>query len=70
MNILFVRTDRFSKSYITKIVNQVALVSCQITPTWKIECKDFKDVIPMPGLMILSIATLPIMAYVDYYMAD
>jgi DNA adenine methylase len=39
------KPSRFSKAYITKIVNQVAKVSSLINSNWNFQTKDFRDII-------------------------
>lgn len=62
------KPDRFSKAYITKIVNQVARVACQITSSWKFECKDFREVIIESSENDIIYCDPPYHGrYVDYY---
>ena len=62
------KPNRFSKSYITKIVNQVAQVSCQINSLWKFECKDFREVILKSTESDIIYCDPPYYGrYVDYY---
>ncbi|MBP7497701.1 MAG: Dam family site-specific DNA-(adenine-N6)-methyltransferase [Bacteroidales bacterium] len=62
------KPERFSKAYITKIVNQVANVACLLTPYWKIECKDFREVISSASENDIIYCDPPYHGrYVDYY---
>lgn len=62
------KINRFNKSYITKIVNQVYKVSECITSGWIFECADFKEVIKKAGENDIIYCDPPYFGrYVDYY---
>ena len=59
---------RFSKAYITKIVNQVHDVACLIQPEWRFLNKSFKEVIPEATENDIIYCDPPYAGrYVDYY---
>lgn len=62
------KPDRFSKAYVTKIVNQTANVACQITDKWIFECTDFRKVISEASSSDIIYCDPPYHGrYVDYY---
>jgi len=62
------KPDRFSKSYITKIVNQVRDVACLIQPDWKFMNHPFEQVIPQATEPDIIYCDPPYAGrYVDYY---
>ncbi|HQE60128.1 MAG TPA: Dam family site-specific DNA-(adenine-N6)-methyltransferase [Spirochaetota bacterium] len=62
------KPDRFAKSYVTKIVNQIANVACQITPAWSFECRDFREIIESASSNDIIYCDPPYHGrYVDYY---
>jgi len=62
------KPERFSKAYITKIVNQVHDVACLIQPEWKFLNKPFEQVIPLATERDIIYCDPPYMGrYVDYY---
>lgn len=62
------KPERFSKSYITKIVNQVAKVSFAIKPEWEFLNLSFSEVIPHAQKGDMIYCDPPYFGrYVDYY---
>ena len=62
------KPERFSQSYITKIVNQVDAVSQIIKPSWKFYNKNFEEIISMATEDDIIYCDPPYMGrYVDYY---
>ena len=62
------RRNRFSKSYVTKIVNQVCDVACIIQDTWSFTRAPFEDLIARAGEDDLVYCDPPYSGrYVDYY---
>jgi DNA adenine methylase len=62
------KPNRFSKAYVTKIVNQVSQVSSLINSKWTFEIKDFRDVIPSAKENDIIYCDPPYHGrYVDYY---
>ena len=62
------KQERFSKSYITKIVNQVRVAVCLIQPEWQFFNKSFEDIIPHATEMDIIYCDPPYIGrYVDYY---
>jgi DNA adenine methylase len=62
------KPERFSKSYITKIVNQVANVSNLINDRWIFTNKDFKEIISSANENDIIYCDPPYYGrYVDYY---
>jgi DNA adenine methylase len=62
------KPERFSKSYITKIVNQVAKVSQLINDNWTFVNKDFREIIPLAKENDFIYCDPPYHGrYVDYY---
>lgn len=64
------KPNRFSKSYITKIVNQVSKVSDIIRPEpkWSFHNKSFTDIIPLANEQDIIYCDPPYFGrYVDYY---
>ena len=62
------KPERFSKSYITKIVNQVNAVKKIIDNDWTFESKDFREVIGMARPSDIVYCDPPYHGrYVDYY---
>ena len=68
-NIPFCRKpDRFCKSYVTKIVNQVAKVSCLINGNWTFVNNDFREIISLATEEDFIYCDPPYHGrYVDYY---
>ncbi|OQX28788.1 MAG: DNA adenine methylase [Spirochaeta sp. LUC14_002_19_P3] len=68
-NIPFCRKpNRFSKAYITKIVNQTSAVFNVITENWQFHYKDFREVIQMASENDIIYCDPPYYGrYVDYY---
>lgn len=62
------KPNRFSKAYITKIVNQVSDVKCIMNEKWIFLNKDFSDVIPLAEKNDIIYCDPPYLGrYVDYY---
>lgn len=62
------KPERFSKAYVTKIVNQVRDASCLIQPEWQFLNKSFEEIIPLATEMDIIYCDPPYMGrYVDYY---
>jgi len=62
------KPERFSKAYITKIVNQVARVTALINDTWIFRNNDFRDVITNANADDILYCDPPYYGrYVDYY---
>ncbi len=62
------KPDRFSKSYITKIVNQVHDVACLIQPGWQLLNKPFEEIISQAKARDIIYCDPPYSGrYVDYY---
>lgn len=62
------KPERFSQSYITKIVNQVSKVSQLINDNWKFVNRDFREIIPLATEGDLIYCDPPYHGrYVDYY---
>ncbi|MDR3237929.1 MAG: Dam family site-specific DNA-(adenine-N6)-methyltransferase [Spirochaetia bacterium] len=62
------KPERFSKSYITKIVNQVTKVSQVLNEHWTFVNKDFREMIPLAGENDIVYCDPPYYGrYVDYY---
>jgi DNA adenine methylase len=62
------KPERFSKSYITKIVNQVAKVSQLINNNWLFVTKDFREVLSLAKEDDIIYCDPPYHGrYVDYY---
>ncbi|MDR0562799.1 MAG: DNA adenine methylase, partial [Spirochaetaceae bacterium] len=62
------KPERFSKSYITKIVNQVAKVSQLINSGWVFINKDFREIIPLATENDIIYCDPPYHGrHVDYY---
>jgi len=62
------KPERFSKSYITKIVNQVHNVACLIQPDWEFFTAPFEDIIPQATSRDIIYCDPPYAGrYVDYY---
>ncbi len=62
------KPDRFSRSYVTKIVNQVHDVACLIQPGWQFLTMPFDQVIPLAGPNDIIYCDPPYIGrYVDYY---
>ncbi|KAB2908701.1 MAG: Dam family site-specific DNA-(adenine-N6)-methyltransferase [Ignavibacteriales bacterium] len=62
------KPNRFDKSYITKIVNQVDFVSKIIQPEWELSNSDFRDIIRKAGQGDLIYCDPPYAGrYVDYF---
>ncbi len=62
------KINRFNKSYITKIVNQVSRVSNRITSNWIFECTDFREIIKKASKNDIIYCDPPYHGrYVDYY---
>jgi DNA adenine methylase len=60
--------ERFSKSYITKIVNQVAKVSQLVNDNWQFVNKDFREVLLLANEDDIIYCDPPYHgSYVDYY---
>jgi len=62
------KPERFSKSYITKIVNQVAKVKQVINSDWQFHNKQFSEIIPLADKDDIIYCDPPYFGrYVDYY---
>ena len=62
------KPERFSRSYITKIVNQVARVAYVIRPSWEFTSKQFSEIIPQAEKGDIIYCDPPYYGrYVDYY---
>jgi len=62
------KPERFSKSYVTKIVNQVRDVSCLIQPEWQFLNKPFEEIISLATATDIIYCDPPYMGrYVDYF---
>lgn len=62
------KPERFSKSYITKIINQVHDVACLIGSEWKFENRTFEEIIPQATAQDIVYCDPPYSGrYVDYY---
>ncbi len=62
------KPERFSKSYITKIVNQVSKIGCLISVKWQFICKDFRKAIETATANDIIYCDPPYHGrYVDYY---
>ncbi len=62
------KPKRFSKSYVTKIVNQIRDVSCLIQPEWQFLNKPFEEIISLATENDIIYCDPPYMGrYVDYY---
>lgn len=62
------KPERFSKSYITKIVNQVHAAACLIQPDWLFLSEPFENIIPLATARDIIYCDPPYMGrYVDYY---
>ena len=62
------KPNRFSKAYITKIVNQVRDAACLIQPGWQFINKSFEEVIPLANEDDIIYCDPPYLGrYVDYY---
>jgi len=62
------KPERFSRSYITKIVNQVHDVACLIQPEWEFMVETFDKVIPQATRDDVIYCDPPYIGrYVDYY---
>jgi DNA adenine methylase len=62
------KPERFSKAYITKLVNQVAKVSQLIDSGWVFITKDFREIIPLATENDIIYCDPPYHGrYVDYY---
>ncbi len=62
------KPERFSRAYITKIVNQVHDVACLIQPEWQFLNQPFEQVIPLANERDIIYCDPPYMGrYVDYY---
>lgn len=62
------KPDRFSRSYITKIVNQIHEVACLIQPGWAFLVESFEKVIPQATKDDFIYCDPPYLGrYVDYY---
>ncbi len=62
------KPNRFSPSYVTKIVNQVSKVKVAIGSNWVFENKSFADIIPQARATDLIYCDPPYFGrYVDYY---
>lgn len=62
------KPDRFSKAYITKIVNQVHDVACLIRPEWQFKVASFDEIIPQATANDIIYCDPPYSGrYVDYY---
>lgn len=62
------KPERFSKAYITKIVNQVRDVACLIQPEWEFRTASFEEIIPEATQDDLLYCDPPYAGrYVDYY---
>jgi DNA adenine methylase len=62
------KPERFSKAYITKIVNQVHDAACIIQPEWQFFNKPFEEIITLATERDIVYCDPPYMGrYVDYY---
>ena len=62
------KPNRFSKAYITKIVNQVRDISCLIKPEWVFINQPFQEIIPLATERDILYCDPPYMGrYVDFY---
>jgi DNA adenine methylase len=62
------KPDRFNKSYVTKIVNQVRDVACLIQPEWEFRVASFAETIPHANKDDIIYCDPPYAGrYVDYY---
>jgi len=62
------KPERFSKSYVTKIVNQIRAASCLIQPEWQFLNKPFEEIISLATDKDIIYCDPPYMGrYVDYY---
>lgn len=62
------KPERFSQSYVTKIVNQVERVSNAIRPEWEFTNKQFSEIIPLAKKGAVIYCDPPYYGrYVDYY---
>ena len=62
------KPERFSKSYVTKIVNQIHDVACLIQPEWEFRTAAFEAVIPQARKTDIIYCDPPYAGrYVDYY---
>lgn len=62
------KSERFSKSYVTKIVNQVHDVACLIQSDWEFRTASFEQVIPEASTNDIIYCDPPYAGrYVDYY---
>ncbi len=62
------KPNRFAQAYITKIVNQVDLVSNVIRPEWEFLNKQFTEIIPLANESDMIYCDPPYFGrYVDYY---
>jgi DNA adenine methylase len=62
------KPERFSRSYVTKIVNQVHDVACLIQPEWEFRTASFEEVIPEAKKGDIIYCDPPYAGrYVDYY---
>jgi len=62
------KPERFSKSYITKIVNQVHEAACLIQPEWQFLNEPFENIIPLATERDIIYCDPPYIGrYVDYY---
>lgn len=62
------KPERFSKSYVTKIVNQVTKVQDVIKPNWEFHNKQFSEIIPLATKDDIIYCDPPYYGrYVDYY---
>lgn len=62
------KPNRFSKSYITKICNQIEVIQQIITEDWQFLESDFRNIIPMAGPEDIIYCDPPYFGrYVDYY---
>jgi DNA adenine methylase len=62
------KPERFSKSYITKIVNQITKVSQLVDKNWIFENKDFREIISLANEHDIIYCDPPYYGrYVDYY---
>ena len=62
------KPERFSRAYITKIVNQVHDVACLIQPQWRFTVDSFENIIPQATSDDIIYCDPPYLGrYVDYY---
>ncbi len=62
------KPERFNKSYVTKIVNQVRDVACLIQPEWEFRIASFAETIPYANKDDIIYCDPPYAGrYVDYY---